>query len=276
MAKKKAKQRKQLVNVVPYDILQDDGADGAIYHLRLITSGTQIVDLYKKFFPKEFARERVDYSSPERLIEFYDRFVNLVGERLFPVFDYSSSFSIYEDPTYVLQQIPICALGAYVWVNQMDGLSDLRLAQKLVVNATESYYFEEIEFRIPQEHEFRWDRLAAACEKERGLFASCGEIAMRALLGESGNVWIDVSEKEIHAGGEDPYWSEEEVKWLADEFTEARSIKRRAEKFFVWVGNDPKRIERLKRVLRQAWKPKQERLRVRTHSGRPLVATGGV
>src|SRR5262245_55637166 len=59
-------------------------AEDATRHLRMIQHGAHIVELYKKFFPEEFARDGIDDRALEGLLRSHDRFAELVHDRLFP------------------------------------------------------------------------------------------------------------------------------------------------------------------------------------------------
>lgn len=261
-------------------------AFNALEHLRLIQAGATITDLYAKFFPQEFADDPPDYSAGWGLMAHYDRFSELVDERLFPI--YSFSDQDYDDPVYLLHRIAIDMPNNWLWYNQEEdyrytGVDDhLHIVQKLVVSATDKEpVFPEIVFRCPVDCKFSLDRLRRLCKKQEGLIARVGVVA-DAILGNTGNIWLDTSYEEYHMS-EMPTWGESQVRFLAKEYAEAKRLNREIIEFFKWCDS-PGKVERVNRLLAGAWVPEkkeQERIRVRALRGmsavapQPLVVTLG-
>ena len=253
------------------------GARNAVFHLRLIQGGGHIVDLYRKFFPKEFARDGIDYTSAHSLLASYDSFSSLVEKNLFPVWDFGAHAGLYDDPVYCLETMALCLYGNYHWFDRMQDLPDLPLVEKLIVNAwgEADPFKDEVGFFLPSDHWFDWERLAEVCDKERGPIKLLN-VAAQLVTGQTGNFWLDICEEEYWQC-EAPDWNETNIRYLASEYAEAKAMKADAERFFSWVGHSYQRIERVKALLRKGWRKKHERIRVKTHSGKPLVETlGGI
>lgn len=224
----------------------------AALHLRLIQHGTHIVEMYRKFFPEEFTRDGVDYVSAGRLLASYDRFAELVDERLFPVHSFGSNDLLYEEPEGALFTMCLCyhSFAPFLWYNRGERGDQMFPVERLIVSAAG---YGDTELRPPGGCRFSSEKLQEVCWKQKGIVSRLWLAAM-ALLGGTGNVWLDVTEEEYWQA-EPPEWSEGQVEWLAGEFEEAKRMSDDVNGFFAWVGNDPERIEQVKRLLRRAQVP---------------------
>jgi hypothetical protein len=246
-----------------------EGAFNALQHLRMIQNGSHITGLYRKFFPEEFAKDPPDYSDGWKLMGFYDRFTRLVDARLFPVYEFSESDMAYEEPDYCLDHMHLAMINNWLWVNheqdyRYTGFQDhLHIVQKLVVSSVESEpVFPDVDFRLPAGYKFRLPRLHRLCRKEKGMLGRLGLVA-DAILGATNNCWLDVSEEE-YAMAEMPRWTEEQIRYLAREYKEAKFLNKGIKEFFIWCDSANK-VESVKRLLRGSWvrQEDEERLRVR-------------
>jgi hypothetical protein len=263
-------------------------AHNALHHLGMIRSGAHIAELYAKFFPKEFAQDRPDYSEPLMLMGFYDRFTRLVDQKLFPVDPYSDYDMAYEEPEFYLRRIPVGFVRNWLWANQAQdyhytGHDDhLHVVEKLVVSATDKdQAFDDVDFRLPAGYKFRLPRLHRLCREQKGMIGRLGLVA-DAILGNTNNVWLDATDEEYHCC-EMPEWTEEQVRFLAREWAEAKFLNKGITEFFKWCDSERK-VERVKLLLRGAQVPEkeeQERVRVRALGAmarltpQPLVVTLG-
>ena len=253
------------------------GALDAIFHLRLIQGGGHIVELYKQCFPMEYRQHGIDYTSAPGLLASYDRFTQLVDEHLFPVWSFSDLGALYEDPGYCLETMAICVQYNYHYWDRMQNLEEMPLVEKLIVNAHgESAPFDDVDFVLPRKgFIFDWQLLGDACAREKGALALLPRAA-EAVLGQTGNFWLDMTEEEFYQV-EAPDWNETNIHFFNAEWIQAKEIKKDIDRFFSWVGCNYTRVEKVKRLLRKAWRPIEQRPRVRTHSGKPLVdVLGGV
>jgi hypothetical protein len=259
----------------------------ALQHLGMIRQGVHITELYAKFFPEEFAKDAPDYGDPWKLLAFYDRFARLVDQKLFPLYPFSETDMAYEEPEYYFHNIPLEFMENWLWVNQEAAYryygghgAHLHIVEKLVVSASdEKQVFDDVDFRLPARHKFRLPRLHKACREQKGMIGRLGLVA-DAILGNTNNCWLDITEEEYHSC-EMPTWSEEQVKFLTREWAEAQFLNKGIKEFFDWCDSANK-VERVKRLLRLAWirKEDEERIRVRAllreRPGRPLVETLGL
>ncbi|HKQ91332.1 MAG TPA: hypothetical protein VJZ77_11635, partial [Blastocatellia bacterium] len=247
----------------------------------MIKNGSHIAELYQKFFPEELAKDAPDYSDGWKLMGFYDRFARLVDARLFPVHEFSESDMAYEEPDYCLCHMQLCMIDNWLWANrgQFCDPDDLHIVEKLVVSALQHEpLLPDVDFRLPVGYKFRLPRLHRLCRSEKGMIARLGLVA-DAILGNTNNCWLDVSEEE-YAMSEMPEWGEDQMRYLAREYAEAKFLNKGIKEFFIWCDSANK-VERVKRLLRGAQiseKEEQERIRVRVAMlSRPLVETlGGV
>ena len=263
-------------------------AYSALHHLGMIRSGANIAELYAKFFPKEFAQDPPDYGDPWMLMRFYDRFTRLVDQELFPVDPFSDIDMAWEEPEFHLRRIPIGYVRNWLWANQEQdyrytGHDDhLHVVEKLVVSATDKELaFHNVDFRLPAGYKFRLPRLHRLCREEKGMIARLGLVA-DAILGNTNNVWLDVTDEEYHCC-EMPEWTEAQVRFLAREWKEAKFLSKGIEGFFDWCDSERK-VERVKLLLRGAQVREDEeveRVRVRqlgrlaALTPQPLVVTLG-
>jgi hypothetical protein len=260
------------------------GAGDAVRHLRLIQHGTHIVEMFRKYFPAEFKAEGVDYGSYWGLLGSYDRFTELVSEKLFPVHNFSDSDQTYDEPEWALSTMGICihAFEKPLWYERYGNGDEISLVERMIVSASGNQDFPDVGIALPKDWVgialpkdwvFDLETLRELSWKEKGKLSGL-DTAARALLGVTGNAWMDLDEEEYYQC-EMPDWSEEQVEFLASEFDEAKAIKRDAEAFFAWCDR-PARVNKVKAMLYRAQRPKeQKRVRVKTHSGKPLVETLG-
>jgi hypothetical protein len=246
-------------------------AENAALHLRMIQHGAHIVELYKKFFPEEFARDGIDYGSFEGLLGSYDRFAELVDNRLFPVHCFSASDLIYEEPI-SLYQMSLCfhSFGHFLWYDRAQRDDTTFPVERLIVSATG---YGDTELRAPDGYRFSTEKLQEISWKQKGI-ASRLWLAAMALLGGTGNCWLDVTEEEYWQA-EEPEWSEGQVAFLAKEFKEAQRIADQVNEYFAWVGHDLERLEHVRRLLRRAQVPEKQRVRY-AGDPRPLAEALGV
>src|SRR5262245_9270866 len=232
-------------------------AEDATRHLRMIQHGAHIVELYKKFFPEEFARDGIDYTSFEGLLRSYDRFAELVDDRLFPVHRFTDCDLIWEDagPLYAMS---LCyhSFAPFLWVNRAERDDPTFPVERLIVSAAG---YGETELRPPNGYRFSSEKLQEISWKQKGI-ASRLWLAAMALLGGTGNCWLDVTEDEYWQA-EEPEWSDGQVEFLAKEFKEAERVAGQVNEYFAWVGHDPERLEQVRRLLRRAQVPEKQRVR---------------
>jgi hypothetical protein len=241
-------------------------ASEAALHLRLIQHGQHIVAMYRKFFPEEFARDGIDYSSVERLLKSYDDFTQLVDARLFPVHDFSSNDMVWEEPEHALDTMFICyhQFAPFLWYQREP---DLSRVERLIVSAAG---YSGLEMRPPEGYRFSSDRLQELSWKRKGIISRLWLAAM-ALLGGTGNVWLDLDEDTLLAS-EPPDWSEGQVEWLAKEFKDAQRMSDEINEFFAWVGNDQEKVLQVTDLLRKAQIPDKP-IKIKTRPGKPLAET---
>jgi hypothetical protein len=261
---------------------QIDARD-AVAHLRLIQHGGHIVELHREFFPEDFATEGIDYSSAERLLESYDRFAWLVDANLFPVHTFSDNPLFYEELDGVLITMNLCLhqFRPLVWHYRAMDLSPV---ERSIVSAADGKGFDGFpmaDMRPPEGHYFSHDTLHKVSCKQKGIVSRLW-LASMALLGCTGNLWLDLGEEDYYEG-EPPEWSEGAIRFYASEWKEANRVSEQVNEFFYWAngtGEDSrvkaKRLERIKRLLRRAWVPNKSDImqtRILIPAGRPLIET---
>ena len=236
-------------------------ADEALLHLRLIQHGTHIVEMFKKFFPAEFKAEGVDYSSCHTLLASYDCFADLVDAKLFPVHNFSSNDLIYEEPEGCLDTMHIClhSFPNMLWYENFGNFRSFGLVERMIVSAAGYETFPDVDLRLPKDWRFSTEKLQEACWKEQGMVSRLW-LAAVAVLGGTGNCWLDCTEDEYYQA-EPPDWGETQIEWLAAEYEEAQRIKKDVEQFFAWVDR-PSRVATIRGLLQRAQYVDKPRARV--------------
>lgn len=244
-------------------------ARDAVWHLELIQHGTHIVDLYRKLFPAEF---RMDYRTAKSVLDSYNRFTELVDERLFPVWPFDEIGYAYEEPSYAFVTIPLRQVEM-TWHEKLFEGNGLNKLEELVVSHTgiaEDFLGNTHLRAMPAGKTFCSDSFAKVCTSQRGMLAKLPTV-VSAICGSTYNSWIDLSEEEWMQC-EMPEWTEGSMQGLAEAWTEAAEIIKTVEKFTEWVMAKPVRLKQVETLLKRAWVPKKERIRVTTKSGgMPLV-----
>jgi hypothetical protein len=250
--------------------------DDAIFHLRLIQHGCHLVDLYAQLFPRDFAKNGIDYCSAVSVLAAYDRFCLLVNKHMFPCYTFTDwemdPESLYGSVEYVLETIPMAFHGR-AWYDRFD--EDLTPVEKLILAMTGARDDLRRQLRPAGDGKFNLPALEEICAGLRSPLRRLPEI-VRALTGASYNVYVDISDDELGAM-EMPGWGLDQVRWQAKEFKEAIKIWRMVDKFNTWVAARPERLGQVENLLRRSRrKAKKERVKV-SNSGRPLVETlGGI
>lgn len=239
-------------------------ANEAITHLRMICEGTHLIGLYRKFFPKQFKKERIDYSSADTVFAACGRFAGLVDQQLFPLWE----LEWMDDPVYALGTIPLyCTSNP--WYDRME--EELSILEKTIVSGAGLGAFPDVQFRMPKTHELdHFKLLPDLCKGLKGPIRQLPAIVDFVLCGTL-NPFIDCGQEEFFQG-EMPSWSEQEIRFLTKAWKEAKELKRQYVKFEVWALARPERMSRIERLLKAAWVRKQEpKIRVQVGAGRPLV-----
>jgi hypothetical protein len=238
----------------------------AALHLRLIQHGHHIVEMYRKLFPEEVASKGIDYRSVERLLSSYDDFAWLVDARLFPVHDFSGNDLMWEEPESALYTMHLCyhSFERFLFFER-DG--DLSRVERLIVSAAGH---GGPELRPPEGYRFSSEKLQELSWKRKGIISRLWLAAM-ALLGGTGNDWLDCDEESFYQS-EPLEWTEGQVEWLAKEFKEAQRISKEVNEFLAWVGNDQERLLQVTEILRKAQIPDKP-IKVKTQRGKPLAET---
>jgi hypothetical protein len=119
---------------------------------------------------------------------------------------------------------------------------------------------------------FSLDRLRELCEVARGAQMQNLPVVVESITGNTGIPWVDMSGEDF-AQAELPDWDLQAIKYLTEDFAEAKKIWAKVDKFEKWVNAKPCRMESVKRLLVDA--RIVEKQRVRVGAGRPLVETLG-
>ncbi len=244
-------------------------ARDAVWHLELIQYGTNIVELFKTFFPADFS---MDYRTAQSVLASYNRFAELVDERLFPIWAFDELTYAYDEPSWAFETIPLRQI-TMTWHEKLFEGQGLNQLEELIVSHTgiACEFLGGTDLKaLPAGKSFSEGELDDVCAEKRGMLAKL-PIVVSAVCCNTHNAWIDLSEEEWMQG-EMPLWQEQQMRWLAEEYEEAAEIERTVDSFTKWVLAKPARLKRVESLLKRSWVPNRERVRVTTKPGAvPLV-----
>lgn len=251
---------KALVNVLgqvinePRELTLDD----AVVHLQMVLHGRHLLDLHRKFFPADFKKHGFDLSSAAAAAATYNRFTTLVDRHLFPCWDFSEELCEvfdWSDCGSIADRLAVIPLRhtSEVWIDR--GLDDLTTLEKLIVGAVTWTEFDwrRPTLRLPKNHEFDFGLFREICAAQPGPLRNL-RYAVDALGGSADNPWIDIDEDAFYQG-ELPEWHEQTVRYLAEDWKEAREIRKQARRVQEWVGEDQVRLRQAELLLRRAMVP---------------------
>lgn len=247
-----------------------DEVSDAIFHLRLIQHGGDLIEIYRKLFPDDFGLRGVDYSSADTVLACCDRLIYLLDKHHFPCVPYSDHYwaheeGIYTDPGWALSSIPVW-FGSRNWQDRYP--EELTGLEKMILTVT---CVIDLDATIPKPRPgsgFSIDRLRELCEVARGGRIRDLPTVVEAITGNTGVPWVDMSSEDF-AQAELPDWDLQAIKYMTEDFAEAKKIWAIVDKFEKWVNAKPCRMESVKRLLLEA--RIVEKQRVRVGAGRPLV-----
>lgn len=246
----------------------------AIFHLRLIQHGRRLIDSYAELFPRDFAKNGVDYGSARSILAVYDRFCLLIDKHLFPCCTFTDwemdPEQLRDSVEYALETIPM-AIQSMTWYDRF--VEDLTPVEKLILSVTDTRADLGLNIKLTGGRKFDMSELEEICATLRTPLRRLPQVVC-ALSASSCNVYVDIGDDEIGAM-EMPGWSLEQIRWQAKEFKEAKRIWTMVDKFNKWVAARPERLKQIENLLRRSILP-EKRTRVRVSGpGRPLVETLG-
>jgi hypothetical protein len=229
----------------------------ALEHMEYLLVGMELLPIYQHFFPREYARQKINFASGDSVRDALFRFSELVDDRLFPVWPFSCMDFI-EGISEIAADIPLRPSGFALEDRECDG---------------ETTELDELFVRLSSIGDNDWmlddGQLRADCERRRDPFKWL-QVARSIALGYTGNWYVDVSEQLMCESGELPSWSKDTVKWLAADYKEAQQMMARYARFTKWVLTKPERMKQAEKILMGHYKSRA-RARVTVPAGRPLV-----
>lgn len=252
--------------------------DGTLGRLRFLADTLGVLELYRDLFPAEFRHHRrFSWHDTAALGRVCEQFYILVDTQLFPCtppwdfeFDEAAREGI-EPRIYTYCPWPGWweQLGDGTAVLEEFPLADLAILVALGRVARTPDGYAEVEWSQIQGLPNDWrGRLAEASARKRGALRRTAE-AVRFLLKDSGNFWVDVTEEELGYASDWPSWDRGMVQRFTEEWQAARRMAARCEELRAWVGTDPGRAAQVENLIRSALHgPGRARARV---GGTPLV-----
>lgn len=226
-----------------------------------------LLDLYSKYFPEEFAKVRLRWSDRNSVIKACSRFVELVDSRLFPVHEPAWDFE--EAGILELQEIiPYAPFPGWWEIEEIDGISPL---QKVILQAVgelnergESARYHNDVRRLLLDA----DSLEASVSGKRAPLKYL-MTAIKFTVKDTRNLWCDLTEEEVSYASDFPDWNEKTIDYFAEEWKKARVIYGKFRHLETWMlSKAPHREETIRRLIRKAMRPMAG-----PGEGRPLVET---
>ncbi len=242
-------------------------AGDALEALCRIREPLTMISLFQKYFPKEFARQKLNWLDRNSIVNAWSEFVTLVDLRLFPCHDTCASWDGEQGS---MTEIIFFAPFPEWYGDDHETFTPL---QEIVLLAVGAIYEKNGQFEPNYEssgrREVDFDLLEQACT--RGMLRHLPE-TVKFILKITENTWCDVSQEELDNCSNWPIWSEENIEWLRNEWVEARKINARVQALEEWLGTDPARRHKVERALKIATKQIPPRPRVRIVSSVDFVA----
>jgi len=191
----------------------------AVEQLGVWSESTRILQLFRKYFPQQFARSTASTSIPihqdergysERELEFF----RLVDEHLFPLPEIMFDMER-------LSSIPIYPQGVD-WEDERENMRlSLRAAMALVSDDDGMLWEAWLPLHLrPERGERDWDRLAEMCRNAKGL-AKRFPLLLDLVALNTGNLWLD---QNWECCCDDYPWEEMAVEYLKKEWRKAQRI----------------------------------------------------
>jgi hypothetical protein len=191
----------------------------AVSHLGVWQESSRLLQLYRHYFPREFAQSRASTVVPihhdepgysPRELEFFQQ----IDQHLFPLPDMFFDMER-------LGVIPLYPQGVD-WEDQRDDLRlSLRAAMALVSDDDAMLWEAWLPKQLrPLSGERDWERLAKLCRPSKGLAARLPLLLELAAL-DTGNIWLDTS---WECCWEEYPWEEKAIDYLKQEWRKAQQI----------------------------------------------------
>lgn len=244
-------------------------AEVAVGSLCRIREPLTMISLFQKYFPKEFARQKLNWLDRDSIVKACSEFMTLVDMRLFPCHDTCGFWDGEEGSmTEIIFFAPFPE-----WYGDDDDHKTFTPLQEIVLLAVGAIYGKDGEYEPNYESAMRrevdFDLLEQACK--RGMLRHLPE-AVKFILKITDNTWCDVAQEELDNCSDWPLWSEENIEWLRKGWAEAQKIYARVQALEEWLGTDPARLRKAEHALKIATKQIPPRLRVGIVSSADFVA----
>lgn len=258
------------VNAIRFLESQTMTAHAAVERLRNTLEALTPLSLFQHYFPKEFAVQRIRWSTGAGVQEACSQFAELVDLRLFPCcshWDFDEGW--FERCADIVFLAPFPA-----WYDDGRDPTELSRLEELIL--VQCGYVErrggELEPVYREGARIDIERLEQLCERKRGSLRYL-PLAVKFFLKGTDNMWCDVTQEELDTCSDWPTWSLDATEHLRTEWLAAREISGRVSQVEEWLGRQPGNQRIVENLLRQAVKqPKAKRQRVRvTTQGAPLI-----
>jgi hypothetical protein len=219
--------------------------------LSLTLEALNLLDLYRQYFPKEFAGLHLSWSDREAIVQAYGSFNELVDRHLFPV--YSPCWEM-EDEISLEWILPYAPFPVW-WEMDETEISPL---QRVILQATgEMGESGEITLHHSgsQRRSLDQELLQSITCKEKGPLKDL-MTAVSFTLKVTNNVWCDITDEEINNASDFPEWSIPNIEWLAEEWKRALEIHGKFKDLEAWMlSKMPRREQTIHRLIDRAMTP---------------------
>jgi hypothetical protein len=207
----------------------------ALERLSTLADTGRILWLYRKYFPREYARST---ASPEIPVssdgetgysEKEKEFLSLVDQRLFPLPDF------FDDTRY--DMVPIYPQGIS-WDEDLEYLTlPIQAAMTLFMDESWTHWHEWLPSNLrPRTGPLDWTKFERQCRRAGGLKARLPLLA-QFVSHNTGNLWLDV---DWESGVQDFTWKEEDIQWLIKEWRSAKRFMRKLDPLLTRMEQHPR------------------------------------
>ena len=212
----------------------------------------RILALYRKYFPTEFGRLRVDWLDQDQVLGACGEFTQLVDLNLFPC--HSPVIEEYEGSR--LDEMLLYA----PWPAWWEGY-DLSLLERLILEA-----LGEIDAHGEPLYRLYAGAEPKPCLEKGALESLCASrrtplkhlpAAVAMVLKDTGNVWCDVTEEEVGQTCSFPEWTERNIKHFSAQWVAAKQIFGKFRELETWLKEKQERHQAIRRLIGKAMKQPQ-------------------
>jgi len=218
----------------------------AVRGLSYLDDSAELLKIYRRFFPDEFARNTAPIRETKDLVATLEECLRLISERLFEIPYWYFDESAYEEGP--LGYIPIDPMFGDWWNMDFEDLRPLwQVLLTLVGDVTPDRSEDEVIKQVLDARQRWWnqridhDKVVRLCRRQRGPLRHL-HTALNAVYLDTGNPWFDTSYENPIQGIE---WSVRNVSYLKKSWLEAQQACDHILGLEKWLYEETANIHRL-------------------------------